>query len=79
MRRASYATGIPKNGQLRRPDSPITSGLSWNHVEVVVRHFLTAIDSVVLEIQYAQRLIQANQCDGDSLRGPDDGRCFVVV
>jgi hypothetical protein len=49
MTRLSRATGVGKLVQLGRTDSPIASGLSGHDVEVKVRHFLTAVHTVVLK------------------------------
>ena len=53
VRRTSFAASTIKYGELRRSDAPVAAGLSWHHVEVVVGHFLAAVDAVVLKGQDA--------------------------
>lgn len=47
-------------------------------MEVIVRHFLTAVDAVILKRQDAERLVRVYQCNGNALRRPDDGGPFFV-
>ncbi len=56
----SPSTNPIKRGQLRRTDAPIATRLPGYNMEMVVRHFLAAVDTIILKSEYSQRLVCAD-------------------
>jgi len=62
--------------QMRRTESPITLRLSWNHVEMEVRYFLTAAGAVVLIQQNSVWGVGIDQCPRNPFGGSHHSRFF---
>ena len=79
MYNTSLSTNPIKCGQLGWTNSPVATRLPGYNMEMVVRHFLAAVDAVVLESEYSQRLIGTDQREGQSPGGTDDLFRLVVT
>src|SRR5262245_32657524 len=78
MKGSGRTTSVRKPVQLGRADSPITSELSGHNVKVIVRHFLTAVHTVVLEGENPEWPIGCQQRMGHVSRSFYDG-CSLFV
>src|SRR5690606_2707390 len=57
VRRSRHTACTRELVQLRRSDSPVTALLSRHDVIVIMRHFLSAVNVVVLVREYRERLV----------------------
>lgn len=77
VRCPSLTAGAVECGELRRAYAPITSLLPGHDVEMEVRGFLPAEDSVVLKRKYPEGAIGFDQRLGDSLGRDHDRAAFL--
>ena len=62
-----FATGAFEAGKLRWPDAPVTTRLPGYDMVVVMRRFLPAVHSVVLESEDPQWFVSIDQRVGNPL------------
>lgn len=78
VRRAPFASGAIEGCELRRTDAPVTALLPRHDMEMEVRCFLSAEDSVVLEREDSEGLIGFDEGFGDSLGRNHDGSALLL-
>lgn len=78
MRSSARASGAIEGRKLRRTDSPVTALLPGHDMEMEVRRFLPAVDAVVLEREYSERAIRADERLRDSPGRGQHLAAFVI-